>query len=159
MPCPLPACSTLKPPSPIISLSESALTSAVKWRLYHSQRARVTISVGNKRFILAIRSYTIGKELAKRRSERKLEEEKMSRQPTRQAENTSSLGTQGGLGDTALRGCPSGSSARAWYWARVCGWWAGSAVEKEGWMRSGRELQDPLGDSSPHLIRATFRVC
>ena len=44
---------------------------------------------------MAIRSYTIEKELAKRRSEMKLEEEKMSQQPSRQAENTSSLGTQG----------------------------------------------------------------
>ena len=71
-------------------------------------------------------------------SERKLEEEKMSQQPTRQAENTSSLGTQGRAGGHfALQGCPSGSSASVWYWARVCGWWAASAVEKEGWMRSG----------------------
>lgn len=51
---------------------------------------------------MAIRSYTIGKELAKKMSERKLEEEKMSQQPTRQAENTSSLGTQGRAGDTLL---------------------------------------------------------
>lgn len=84
-----------EPTSPIISLSESALTSGVKGGLYYSQRARVTVSVGNRRFILAIRSYTIEKELAKRSSEMKLEEEKMSQQPSRQAENTSRLGTQG----------------------------------------------------------------
>lgn len=146
--------------SPIISLSESALTSGVKGEFYYSQRARVTVSVGNRRFILAIRSYTIEKELAKRRSEMKLEEEKMSQQPTRQAENTSSLGTQERAGGHfALWGCLSGFSATIWYWARVCGWSAGSAVEKRGWMRRGWELQDPLGDSSPHLIRVTFRVC
>lgn len=149
-----------EPTSPIISLSESALTSGVKGGLYYSQRARVTVSVGNRRFILAIRSYTIEKELAKRRSEMKLEEEKMSQQPSRQAENTSSLGTQGQAeGHFALWGCLSGFSATIWYWARVCGWSAGLAVEKRGWMRRGRELQDPLGDSSPHLIRVTLRVC
>lgn len=141
MPCPPPACSTLKPPSPIISLSESALTSGVKWRLYHSQRARVTISVGNKRFILAIRSYTIGKELAKKRSERKLEE-KMSRQPTRQAENTSSLGTQGGLGDTLLyEAAPLGpqqgpgtepesvAGGQGRQWRRRVGWGVGESYK------------------------------
>lgn len=39
-------------------------------------------------------------------------------------------------------------------------WLVGSVSSREGgldeeWM----ELRDLLGDSSPHLIRATFRVC
>lgn len=76
--------------------------------------------------------------------------------PTRQAENTFKLGTQGGLGDTLLyEAAPLGPqqglvlSSSLWLVGR-------SAVEK-GWMRSGRELQDPLGDSSPHLIRGDLQ--